>query len=62
MSATPTSLNPDLLKLEAEGYRLRIVRGVANHLIVEGVPAVNTKGQVVYGASTRRWRSTPQAK
>jgi hypothetical protein len=49
MSATPTSLSPDLLKLQAEGYRLRIIRGVANHLIVEGVPAVNTKGEVVYG-------------
>jgi hypothetical protein len=49
MSATPTSLNPDLAKLEAEGYRLRIVRGVANHLIIEGIPAVNTKGEVVYG-------------
>src|SRR5258708_17124566 len=49
MSATPTSLNPDLAKLEAEGYRLRIVRSVANHLIVEGIPSVNTKGEVVYG-------------
>lgn len=49
MSATPISLNPDLAKLETEGYRLRIVRGVANHLIVEGIPAVNTKGEVVYG-------------
>jgi hypothetical protein len=49
MSATPTSLSPDLAKLEAEGYRLRIVRGVANHLIVEGIPAVNTKGEVVCG-------------
>jgi ThiF family len=49
MSATLISLNPDLAKLEAEGYRLRIVRGIANHLIVEGVPAVNTKGELVYG-------------
>jgi len=49
MSATPTSLNPDLAKLEAEGYRLHIVRSVANHLIVEGIPSVNTKGEVVYG-------------
>lgn len=49
MSATPTSLNPDLAMLEADGYRLRIVRGVANHLIVEGIPAVNAKGEVVYG-------------
>jgi hypothetical protein len=49
MSATLTSLSPDLAQLEAEGYRLRIIRGVANHLIVEGVPAVNTKGEVVFG-------------
>lgn len=35
--------------LEAEGYRLHIVRGVANHLIVEGIPSVNVKGEVVYG-------------
>lgn len=49
MSATLTSLNPDLAMLEADGYRLRIVRGVANHLIVEGIPAVNTKGEVVFG-------------
>ena len=49
MSATPTSLNPDLAKLEADGYRLRIVRGVANHLIVEAIPSVNNKGEVVYG-------------
>ena len=49
MSATLTSLNPDLAQLEAEGFRLRIVRGVSNHLIVEGVPAVNSRGQVVFG-------------
>jgi hypothetical protein len=49
MSATLTSLNPDLAKLEAEGYRLRIVRGVSNHLIVEGIPAVNAKGELVFG-------------
>jgi hypothetical protein len=49
MSATPTSLSPDLAKLEAEGYRLRVVRGVADHLIAEGIPAVNAKGEVVFG-------------
>lgn len=49
MSATLTSLNPDLAQLEAEGYRLRIVRGVSNHLIVEGVPAVNSRREVVFG-------------
>jgi hypothetical protein len=50
MSETLTSLNPDLAMLEADGFRLRIVRGVANHLIVEGIPGVNTKGEVVFGA------------
>jgi hypothetical protein len=50
MCATLISLNPDLAKLEAEGYRLRIVRGVSNHLIVEGIPAVNIKGEVVFGS------------
>lgn len=49
MSATLTSLNPDLAQLEAEGYRLRIVRGVSNHLIVEGVPAVNCRREIVFG-------------
>jgi hypothetical protein len=49
MSEIPTNLNPDLANLEAEGYRLRIVRGVANHLIVEGIPSVNIKSEVVYG-------------
>jgi hypothetical protein len=49
MSATPISLNSDLARMEAEGYRLRFVRGVADHLIVEGIPSVNTKGEVVYG-------------
>lgn len=50
MCATPTSLDPALMKLEAEGYRLRIVYGSANHLIVEGIPAVNTRGEIVYGS------------
>lgn len=51
MSATLTSRSPDLAKLEAEGFRLRIVRGkAANHLVVEGIPAVNTKGEVNFGA------------
>lgn len=49
MSATLTSLSPDLAMLEAEGYRLRLIRGVSNHLIVEGIPAVNSKGEVVCG-------------
>jgi hypothetical protein len=29
MSATPTSLDPDLVKLEAEGYRLQVIHGAS---------------------------------
>jgi hypothetical protein len=49
MSATPTSLSPDLAKLEAEGFRLRIVKGTAHHLLVDGIPAVTTARKVVPG-------------
>jgi hypothetical protein len=51
MSATPTSLDPDLVKLEAEGYRLQVIHGAsgAHHLIVEEIPAVNSHRQVVRG-------------
>jgi hypothetical protein len=50
MSETLISLNPDLSKLEAAGLRLRIVVGTATHLIVEGIPAVNSEGKVITGA------------
>jgi hypothetical protein len=51
MSATLISRNPDLAKLEEAGLGLRIVEGrTAMHLIVEGIPAVNSKREVVTGA------------
>lgn len=49
MSATLISRNPDLAKLQAEGFRLRIVEGCANHLLIDGIPSVNAKGEVVRG-------------
>jgi hypothetical protein len=49
MSAILTSRSPDLARLEAEGFRLRIVQGAADHLLIEGVPAVTTSRQVVLG-------------
>jgi hypothetical protein len=51
MSATPISRNPDLAKLEKAGLVLRIVEGrTATHLIAEGIPAVNSKREVILGA------------
>ena len=35
--------------MEAEGFRLRVVHGDAHHLLVEGVPAVTSKREVVPG-------------
>jgi hypothetical protein len=49
MSATPISLSPDLGRLEAEGFRLRVVQGTAHHLLIEGIPAVTKAGKVVLG-------------
>lgn len=49
MSATPISRSADLAKLEAEGFRLRIVQKSAHHLLVENVPSVNAKGEVIRG-------------
>jgi hypothetical protein len=51
MSETLISRNPDLAKLAAAGLRLRIIAGKsAMHLIVDGVPAVNSKREIVYGS------------
>ena len=51
MSETLISRNPDLAKLQEAGLRLRIVAGKsAMHLIVDGVPAVNSKRQVIFGS------------
>lgn len=49
MSAIQISLSADLSKLEAEGFRLRIVHGDAYHLFVEGIPYVNADGKVAFG-------------
>src|SRR5947207_8685117 len=50
MSAIRISRSPDLARLEAEGFRLRLVQGSAHHLLVERIPAVNTRREVVLGA------------
>jgi hypothetical protein len=50
MSQTLISRNPDLAKLEAAGLRLRIKTGSAMHLIVEGIPAVNSKRGIMSGS------------
>src|SRR5438034_975841 len=49
MSAIRISRSPDLAKLEAEGFRLRIVQGSGHHLLIEGIPAVTSKGEVALG-------------
>ncbi len=49
MSGIRISRSPDLERLEAEGFRLRIVQGSAYHLLVEGIPAVNSRREVVRG-------------
>lgn len=49
MSAIRISRSADLERLEAEGFRLRIVQGTAHHLLVEGIPAVNSRRGVVRG-------------
>ena len=49
MSAIRINRSPDLAKLEAEGLRLRIVQGSAHHLLIEGIPAVTSKGEVALG-------------
>src|ERR1041385_6929964 len=49
MSAIPISLSPDLARLEAEGFRLRVVQGTAHHLLIDGIPAVTKAGTVAPG-------------
>jgi ThiF family len=51
MSVTPINLSQsaDLAKLEAEGLRLKLVHGSAYHLLIEGIPAVTSKREVVSG-------------
>jgi hypothetical protein len=40
---------PDLARLEAEGFRLRLVQGSAYHLLIDGIPGVTSKREVVPG-------------
>ena len=49
MSPTRISRSLDLARLEADGLRLRIVQGTANHVLIDGVPAVTAKREVVRG-------------
>lgn len=49
MSEIQTSHSDDLAKLEAEGFRLRVVHGTAHHLLVEGIPAVTPERKVMPG-------------
>ena len=49
MSETLISRNLDLAKLEAEGFRLRVVRGAAHHLLIEEVPSVTSQRKVERG-------------
>jgi hypothetical protein len=49
MSVIRISRSPDLARLEAEGFRLRIVPGSAYHLLVERIPAVNSHRKVALG-------------
>ncbi|HVV15040.1 MAG TPA: ThiF family adenylyltransferase [Candidatus Paceibacterota bacterium] len=38
-----------MAKLEAEGFRLRVIQGTASHLLIEGIPAVTSEGKIVPG-------------
>lgn len=49
MSGIRISHSPDLARLEAEGFRLWVIQGSAHHLLVGGIPAVNSEGKVVSG-------------
>ena len=49
MSEIQISRSPDLARLEAEGFRLRIIQGSAYHLLVEGIPAVTAQRTVSPG-------------
>src|SRR5579872_4787844 len=62
MSAIRISRSRDLDRLEAEGFRLRVVQGSANHLLIEGVPAVTAKREVVKGTLYSPLELDPQGK
>lgn len=56
MSEIQISLSPDLARLEADRFCLRIVQGSTYHLLVEGMLAVNRKREVVRGIGGMRCR------
>jgi Domain of unknown function (DUF6791)/ThiF family len=62
MSAILISRSRDLERLEAEGFRLRIVHSTAHHLLVEGIPAVNSRREVVRGTLYSPLEITPDGK
>src|SRR5689334_17428071 len=63
MSETRISRNnPDLMRLEADGLRLRLVQAPAYHLLVERIPAVTAKGEVVLGTLYSPLDIDPQGK
>jgi hypothetical protein len=49
MSEIPISRSSDLERLAAEGFRLRVVQGIAYHLLIDGIPGVTAKREVVHG-------------
>lgn len=49
MSEIQISHSADLAKLEADGFRLRVVQGTAHHLLIERIPAVTREREVVHG-------------
>ena len=51
MSVIPINLSAsaDLANLEAEGFRLKLIQGSSYHLLIEGIPAVTGKKEVVAG-------------
>ena len=49
MSEIQINHSPDLVKLEADGLRLRIVQGTAYHLLIEDIPAVNSIRELIRG-------------
>ncbi len=49
MSGIRISRSPDLAKLEADGFRLRIVQRTGHHLLIEGVPAVTRERRIALG-------------
>src|SRR5579864_6661304 len=54
--------SPDLMRMEADGLRLRLVQGSAYHLLIEAIPAVTSKREVVLGTLYSPLHIDPQGK